>query len=117
MQECPFNKASTTSALRLTWNGDIRVLSINCCKRWFFTLNGAECSDPAPIEGIMHTDGVANLFIHRVSTIDGLCYNLPAGPVTVALNVGACAENRGSGDAYTGWNSHSRIIVEEMEIN
>ncbi|CAH1269004.1 CTHRC1 [Branchiostoma lanceolatum] len=64
--ECAFNKVSATSALRLTWSGALRVLSNSgSCKRWFFTLDGSECSDPVPIDGIMYTNG-AN--IHRVST-------------------------------------------------
>ncbi|XP_078677629.1 collagen triple helix repeat-containing protein 1-like, partial [Branchiostoma floridae x Branchiostoma belcheri] len=98
-------------------NGELRIKrSSDGCERWFFTFNGAECGNPFPIDGIVYTND-ANLNIHRVSTIDGLCYNLPAGPVTVALNVGACAEPRGTPDAYTGWNSHSRIIIEEVDIS
>ncbi|KAI8496739.1 Collagen triple helix repeat-containing protein 1 [Branchiostoma belcheri] len=117
MITCAFNKASPTSALRLTWNGSLRVMHTSAsCARWFFTLNGAECGNPAPIDGIMYTNG-NNIDIHRVSTIDGLCEDLPAGPVTVALNVGACADRRGTPDAYTGWNSHSRIIIEEVNIS
>ncbi|XP_066264061.1 collagen triple helix repeat-containing protein 1-like [Branchiostoma lanceolatum] len=112
---CPFIKLSSTSALRLTWNGDIGVKTTSTtCKRWFFTLNGTECSDPDPIDGIIQTDDEKD--IHRVSTIDGLCYGLPAGPLTVALNVGPCKTARGSGEALTGWNSYSRIIVEEMDV-
>ncbi|XP_066289697.1 collagen triple helix repeat-containing protein 1-like [Branchiostoma lanceolatum] len=118
-QECAFNKVSPTSALRLTWSGALRVLSASaCCKRWFFTLNGSECSDPVPIDGVMLTNGAGSISIHRVSTIDGLCFNLPAGPVTVALNVGECAAPAyPNSDAYTGLNSYSRIIVEELNIS
>ncbi|KAI8496598.1 Collagen triple helix repeat-containing protein 1 [Branchiostoma belcheri] len=117
--ECPFVKLSPTSVLRLTWNGALRVMTYNspdsCCRRWFLTLNGTECSDPAPIDGIMWIhDSTVN--IHRVSTIDGLCYGEPAGPVTVALNIGACADDDLDGKAYTGHNSYSRIIVEELDI-
>ncbi|XP_078679246.1 collagen triple helix repeat-containing protein 1-like isoform X3 [Branchiostoma floridae x Branchiostoma belcheri] len=111
--ECEFNKISPTSALRLTWNGELRIWQTDdACARWFFTFNGAECGNPFPIDGIVYTNN-ANLNIHRVSTIDGLCYDLPAGP----LNVGACAEPHGTPDAHTGWNSHSRIIIEEVVIS
>ncbi|XP_066289699.1 collagen triple helix repeat-containing protein 1-like [Branchiostoma lanceolatum] len=117
--ECAFNKVSATSVLRLTWSGTIRVTSTSgSCKRWFFTLNESECSDPVPIDGIIYTYGTnININIHRVSTIDGLCFNLPAGPVTVALNVGECASAYPNGDASTGRNSYSRIIVEELNIS
>ncbi|XP_078700862.1 uncharacterized protein LOC144927355 [Branchiostoma floridae x Branchiostoma belcheri] len=121
--ECPFNKSSPTSALRLTWNGATRIINwanTPCCKRWFLTLNGTECTDPAPIDGIMYMhnrveDGYVN--VHRATTIDGLCYGEPAGPVTVALNVGPCThDGLDEGSAHTGYNSYSRIIVEELDI-
>ncbi|XP_019633382.1 PREDICTED: collagen triple helix repeat-containing protein 1-like [Branchiostoma belcheri] len=114
--ECEFNKISPTSALRLTWNGDLRNTgSSGGCARWFFTFNRAECGNPFPIDGVVYTNN-ANLNIHRVSTIDGLCYDLPAGPVTVALNVGACDSPSGAPNVHTGANSHSRIIIEEVDI-
>ncbi|XP_035693974.1 collagen triple helix repeat-containing protein 1-like [Branchiostoma floridae] len=81
--------------------------------RWFFTVNGEECNNPAPIDGVVYTTGVN---VHRVSTIDGLCYNLPTGPLTVTLNVGTCADGHAGGDAYTGWNSYSRVILEELDM-
>ncbi|XP_035661716.1 collagen triple helix repeat-containing protein 1-like [Branchiostoma floridae] len=120
--ECPFNKLSSTSALRVTWNGALRVWNevtrTAVCKRWFFTLNGAECSDPAPIDGIMFMfDPNNHPNNHRVSTIDGLCYGLPAGNMTVTLNIGTCAaDGLPEGSASTGYNSYSRIIVEELDI-
>ncbi|XP_066266625.1 collagen triple helix repeat-containing protein 1-like, partial [Branchiostoma lanceolatum] len=114
--DCQFNKVSSTTALRLTWNGDLRYTvtgSSAGCMRWFFTVNGEECGNPAPIDGVVYTPGVN---IHRVSTIDGLCYNLPAGPLTVALNVGTCADGTNGGNAFTGWNSFSRMILEELDM-
>ncbi|XP_066285770.1 collagen triple helix repeat-containing protein 1-like [Branchiostoma lanceolatum] len=115
-QDCQFHKVSSTTALRLTWNGAIRYTgSSEGCARWFFTVNGTECADPAPIDGVVYTPGVN---IHRVSTIDGLCYNLPAGSIKVALNVGRCADlSYPVGNANTGWNSYSRIILEELGMS
>ncbi|XP_078613507.1 uncharacterized protein LOC144883124 [Branchiostoma floridae x Branchiostoma japonicum] len=111
--DCQFNKASSTTALRLTWNGVLRYTgSSGGCARWFFTVNGEECNNPAPIDGVVYTPGVE---IHRVSTIDGLCYNMPAGSLTVAFNVGTCA-GYAAGNAYTGWNSYSRVILEELDM-
>ncbi|XP_035693944.1 collagen triple helix repeat-containing protein 1-like [Branchiostoma floridae] len=112
--DCQFNKASSTTALRLTWNGELRYhgFGSSACLRWFFTINGEECSNPAPIDGIAYTYGFD---IHRVSTIDGLCYNLPAGPLMVALNVGTCAHGQAA-DAMAGYNSSSRVILEELDM-
>ncbi|XP_035678892.1 collagen triple helix repeat-containing protein 1-like [Branchiostoma floridae] len=115
--ECAFNKVAPTSVLRLTWSGSTRVRPTTaCCKRWFFTLNGSECNSPFPIDSLMCTNGASSVNIHRATTIDGLCYNLPAGPVTVALNVGNREGWTECADANTGWNSYSRIIVEEVNI-
>ena len=49
----------------------------------------------------------------RVRQIDGVCENVPKGIVRVGFRVGNCA-GYGIADAYTGWNSVSRIYVEEV---
>ena len=51
--------------------------------------------------------------LHRVRQIDGVCENVQQGIVRVGFNVGNCASH-GNADAYTGWNSVSRIYVEEV---
>ena len=45
--------------------------------------------------------------------ITGYCTNLGAGTITVRVHVGDCP-GYGNYDAYTGWNSASRIIVREV---
>ena len=30
-----------------------------CCRRWFITINGKECSSPAPIDAVIHANGVS----------------------------------------------------------
>ena len=49
----------------------------------------------------------------RVRQIDGVCERVPKGIVRVGFWVGNCA-GYGTADAYTGWNSVSRIFVEEV---
>jgi len=53
--------------------------------------------------------------LHRVRQIEGVCEKVKQGTVRVGFWVGKCA-GRGLnlGDAYTGWNSVSRIYVEEI---
>ncbi|XP_078599550.1 collagen triple helix repeat-containing protein 1-like [Branchiostoma floridae x Branchiostoma japonicum] len=118
--ECPFNKLSANSSLRVLWNGALRVTSTSgCCKRWYFTFNGMECSGPLPIEGLVFTNagnGMNGLNIHRVSSIEGICSGVPKGPVNVELWVRNCEGISNSGNAYTGWNSVSRVIVEELML-
>lgn len=45
--------------------------------------------------------------------VEGLCEGVKAGLVDVAVWVGTCADYP-KGDASTGWNSVSRIIIEEL---
>ena len=106
-KECIFNKTSANTELRVFYNGAFRIYNCNwCCKRWYFTFNGTECSAPAAIDGVVYISSgkspVENL--HRVRHIEGVCETVPEGIVVVGFSVGA----------YTGWNSVSRIYVEEL---
>ncbi|CAH3174787.1 unnamed protein product, partial [Porites evermanni] len=116
IKECIFKKTSDTTGLRVFWNGNLRLYGCHhCCRRWYFTFNGAECSAPAAIDGIVYmvygTSGKKNL--HRVRHIEGVCEKIRKGTVRVGFWVGNCA-GYGSADARTGWNSVSRIYVEEL---
>ena len=86
------------------------------CNRWFFKFNGNECSGPMTIEAVVYNywpSGNPNLLHHR--SFEGYCVNIPQGAVTVQLWVGTCSGYSAVvGDAYTGWNSVSRIIIEEV---
>ena len=85
-----------------------------CCKRWYFTFNGAECSGPSPIDGVVYLDRVSkSANPHRVRHIEGHCNNVHKGKVRVEFWVGNCP-GHGDADAYSGWNSASRIYVEEV---
>ena len=82
--------------------------------RWFFTFNDDECKAPAAVDAVVYQSIDVN--IHRSANIEGYCTGLGKGLVRVGLNVGRC---KGYGEAvynaYTGWNSVSRIIIEEVE--
>ena len=49
----------------------------------------------------------------RVRQIEGVCEKVHQGIVRVGFWVGNCA-GYGAADAYTGWNSVSRIYVEDV---
>ena len=51
--------------------------------------------------------------LHRVRHIEGHCYNIHKGKVRVGFWVGNCPSHS-PGDAYTGWQSVSRIFIEEV---
>ena len=87
----------------------------NHCNRWFFKFNGNECSGPMTIEAVVYNywpSGNPNLLHHR--SFEGYCENIPQGRVTVELWVGQCPSGHTLGDAYTGWQSVSRIMIEEV---
>ena len=111
-QSCPFYKMKADTHLRVVWSGNLRQFSASQCSRWYFTFNGLECNGPLPIDGVIYQS--ANINILRVGEIEGYCGNIPAGLVNVEFRVGLCNTSP-LGDAYTGWNSHSRIIVEEVD--
>ena len=53
-----------------------------------------------------------NLHCHRSS--EGYCENIPQGAVRVELWVGQCSGSDTLGDASTGWNLVSWIMIEEV---
>ncbi|XP_071490016.1 collagen triple helix repeat-containing protein 1-like [Diadema antillarum] len=111
---CSFTKNSATSSLYVAFSGCTRLYGCHgCCCRWYFTFNGAECSNPQVIDGTVYMAHYSSADLHRHRTISGICDGLAAGDITVAFNVGACS-GYGYFDCYTGWNSISRIIIEEL---
>ncbi|XP_036372250.1 collagen triple helix repeat-containing protein 1-like [Megalops cyprinoides] len=117
--DCTFTKLRSDSALRVLFSGSLRLkCKTACCQRWYFTFNGAECTGPLPIESIIYLDHGSPEFdssinIHRTSAVEGLCEGIPAGLVDVGIWVGTCSDYP-RGDASTGWNSVSRLIIEEL---
>ena len=55
--------------------------------------------------------GTPNLHHHQ--SLEGYCENIPNGVVSVELWVGQCG-SWPLGDAYTGWDFVSRIMIEEV---
>jgi len=118
LQTCLAKKHRNETWLRITWNGNMRITRCEtCCMRWYFTINGAECSDPGPIDTTIFQS--RNYHIVRQSGITGICRqaggrNLTAGVYRIQFSIKDCNAFGGFVyDAYTGWNSVSRIIIEE----
>ena len=116
-QDCVFEKRSDSTSLRVYWSGQLRIYNCDaCCRRWYFTFNGAECSTPAAIDATVYMyKGTGSRLdnLHRPRHVEGVCDQIHKGKVRVGFWVGNCA-GYGNADAYTGWNSVSRIYVEEM---
>ncbi|KAL9975565.1 hypothetical protein ACROYT_G012740 [Oculina patagonica] len=115
VHKCDFVKLRDDSYLRLVYMGNIRITGCTgCCKRWYFTFNGGECKDPAPIDGALCQN--INVNIHRPSNIEDYCGGIAAGKVRVGFSVGNCGvPYNTNGNAWTSWNQANRIIIEEVE--
>ncbi|CAH3191478.1 unnamed protein product [Porites evermanni] len=115
IKDCAFNKLKSDTALKVSFQGNMRVDGNTQCGRWYFKFNGNECSGPMTIEAVVYNNWSsgrnANQLHHR--SFEGYCENIPQGTVRVELWVGKCSSQT-LGDAYTGWNSVSRIMIEEV---
>ena len=115
-QDCAFNKLQSNSALRVSFQGNMRVEGTSSkCNRWYFKFNGNECSGPMTIEAAVHNwwPSSSNHHLYHHRSFEGYCENIAQGTVRVELWVGQCS-GVPLGDAYTGWNSVSRIMIEEV---
>lgn len=71
---CILNKTEDSSSVRATFNTNLNLIGCeDCCMRWYVTLNGQECTDPAPIEAVVAASDVTGFNLHRGSTITGEC--------------------------------------------
>ena len=91
--------------------GATRSHGSNVCNRWYFTFDGAECTKPATIEGIVYIESKDNPHRHR--HIEGYCNQVPKGHIRVSFWIGKCGSSS-LGDGYTGWQTMSRILIEEV---
>ena len=93
--------------------GTLRSKGNVVCNRWYFTFDGAECTKPATIEGIVYVEPT-NDNAHRHRHIEGYCNQVPKGHIRAGFWIGKCQSGNSLGDGYTGWNSVSRIVIEEV---
>ena len=111
-----FHKRRSDTYLRLTWSSNMRQEVNHQCSKWYFQINGRECTSPAPVDGNVYQSIDAN--IHRHGTIVGLCRGTSAGTLqsasyTISIRVGGCPSFH-TGNAFSGWYSTSTMIVEEL---
>ena len=112
IQNCIFNKKYDNTSLRVFYEGTLRSYGSNVCNRWYFTFDGAECTKPATIEGVVWV-GSTTCSSQAYRHIEGYCNQVPKGHIRVGFWIGKCVyEILGNGE--TGWNSVSRIVIEEV---
>ena len=55
LREVVLIKKANETSLRVSWHGNIRIQGCtHCCSRWFFTIDGKECSSPQSIDAIVY---------------------------------------------------------------
>ena len=95
------------------YEGTLRSHGSTVCNRWYFTFDGAECTKPATIEGVVYVQSTqVNPYRHR--HIEGYCNQVPKGHIRVGFWIGKC-QSHGLGDGDIGWGSMSRIVIEEVQ--
>ena len=65
------------------------------------------------IDGVFYMSNGATQDLIRHRHIEGYCNQVPKGHVRVGFWVGNC-EGYGDADAYSGYKSVSRIVIEEV---
>ena len=116
LQKCTFNKLTSNTSLKVSFQENMRVRGSNRCSRWYFKFNENECSGPMTIEARVYNhwpSGNTNTDQLHHRSFEGYCENIPQGAVRVELWVGQCGGPT-LGDAYTGWGSVSRISIEKV---
>ncbi len=113
IQTCSFNKTYDNTSLRVFYEGALRSHGSGVCNRWYFTFDGAECKNPTTIEGVVYVAS-AQVNPHRHRHIEGYCNQVPKGHIRVGFWIGKCESGNSLGDGHTGWNSTSRIVIEEV---
>ena len=83
-----------------------------CCKRWFITFNGPECTGRLPIDAVVW-NAKSDQDIHRPGFIEGYCKNIHKGRIRVGIKIGNCA-GYGDSNGQTGWNSVSRLVIKKF---
>ncbi|XP_013421168.1 uncharacterized protein LOC106181354, partial [Lingula anatina] len=109
-----YMKKNASTALRVRWSGRIRGgYSSNYGSRFYFTFNGAPCSEPAGIEAVDWTGAGRNYIQH--TEFEGLCNNIPAGRIQIGFNVGKLPGI--SWQPYLGWSlGNCKITAEEVDL-
>ena len=59
----------------------------SCCKRWFITFKGAECSGPLPIDAVNFIKH-SNQNNHKHGAIEGFRDNIRKGTIRAGINTG-----------------------------
>jgi len=107
-----FNKAKTSTKIRISYTDNLRVIGTNKACRWEIRVDGTSCPSQALIYDYYAKKDDNT---HRSRTVVGYCSGVAAGSHTIGIWVGNLPGYSG-GDCYTGWNN-STWVIEAEEVN
>ena len=98
----------------------MRQKTIRQCTKWYFKINGRECTSPAPVDGNVYQN-VAAEYSSLATALLSVCAEpqvagtLQSASYQISMSVRHCrAAGLTNGDAYSGWYSTSAMMVEEL---
>ncbi|XP_065194624.1 uncharacterized protein LOC135825914 isoform X2 [Sycon ciliatum] len=108
--------------LKITFNSVLMQNAHDQCAQWSIHVDGKNCSEPAPIQTVIHTfhsQEHNNYADRRPAQVMGMCRASDRGPLlrgshAISVHVGTCP-GYDSADASTGWADGltSFLMVEE----
>jgi len=104
------NKKIAPSVLKLSFAGNIGGYDGSTTARWYFLIDGKECTAPTTID-MVRWEKSGNLF--APAYLVGFCEGIPAGKHTISVNVGR-STTRPLADTTSLWASTATLEVREL---
>lgn len=117
-QECIFTKKDPNSVLRVVYEGNLQIgLCQDCCKRWYFIFDDAECNNPGPIDAIVSGGLSRDYPFYSYGRIEGFCERrFSSGPIRIGLQMENCKTFASSLLPYNIqlYKRYGNILIQEV---
>lgn len=118
LKECIFTKKDPNSVLRVVYEGNLQIgLCQDCCKRWYFIFDDAECNNPGPIDAIVSGGLSRDYPFYSYGRIEGFCERrFSSGPIRIGLQMENCKTFASSLLPYNIqlYKRYGNILIQEV---
>lgn len=118
VMQCPYIKLRDNTVLQISVNGNQRQIGGD--SRWRMMVDNRQCRGPAgQSNGHIWTrfHGTGGVNLHRPVFLQGTCFRLDNGnPLRAGRHVASYMQYSVNGDSYYGWESTSRMRIEEWTL-
>lgn len=118
LKECIFSKKDPNSVLHVVYEGNLQIgLCQDCCKRWYFIFDDAECNNPGPVDAIMSGGLGRNYPFYSYGRIEGFCERrFSSGLVRIGLQMENCKTFASSTLPYNIqlYKRYGSILIREI---